>query len=301
MLLESKGISAEDVDGTFYLTALNPETGDLSTYTYSIGEDKFSLIPNTNNSSEVTMSNNETFFVTYFEAAEDEADKLQITKLYKEEDYIAPLVSQGDFYKERDLSLSPNGKTISYTARPELSSDNQDSEYLYDWQVVIHNLENDDIAIVEGAGNSKWLDDTRLVYLKYDGVYLYNIETNQEYKITTEYTGLDLKNGLAISPSSYSLILTLPQLNQVAVYSLSETKQERIISTNLKNTIEIEANTYFDPEFSPDGIFYALLKKDSDSESQSLNIETRSIVDPTPLTSHNLDSLFGDVVLEAWN
>ena len=119
---------------------------------------------------------------------------------------------------------------------------------------------------------------------KEDGVYRYNLAAEASELVAGSWNNLTTNVGLAAASDSSSFVLTVPELNTIAVYTFTNSLNGE---AELQGMIAEEGTSYFDPVMSPDGRQYAaLVGHDSDwNESTgnytSMRVEIRDVLDRT--------------------
>ena len=152
-----------------------------------------------------------------------------------------------------------DGKYITYDGQVDDLSETDGEVFaaLQNWNVVVHNPYTGDTRVIEAAARPVWLNDgADVVYLKADGIYRYNIAADASEKIAGGWQNLDRNAQLAIAGDSSSLLLTIPAVNSLAVYTFSDSINGEMI---LQGIIADEETRYTDPVFAPDNRTYAVL------------------------------------------
>jgi len=131
-------------------------------------------------------------------------------------------------------------------------------------------------------------DSTKLAVMKADGVYVYDLTTNTETLVLATYSGLDPNTKITFSPNGERFILVIPGLNAVVAGLYNETTNE---VTEFGRFFSDEYR-YFEPEFSPDGNTYALLRVSGEvTGNDPVTLEVRAFINANPVYTKTLDTL----------
>jgi hypothetical protein len=121
-----------------------------------------------------------------------------------------------------------------------------------DWEIHLITSSGETRVVTSGA-QPKWLDDNYFIYLKNDGVYLYNLSDSSETPLATTDLAVDVQSRLDITADGKLVAWTEPQLPAVHVFDVEESEGEVILS--LKETLAESSGSVV---FSPDGKWLAL-------------------------------------------
>lgn len=187
---------------------------------------------------------------------------------------------------------TPNRQWIAYSGRVQ---PNAGASYtnINTWQIVLHNAVTDDTRVVVDAIHPAWINgENAILYLTSDGIYRYTLDTLDIVPIDDTWNNLTTKAGLAVASDSNAAILTVPELDTIVVYDLSDSQ-----APTTAGRITTPGVTYTNPVFSPSGTHYAVLAT-TDDVSQ---IEIRSVFDRTVATTITLaNNPFTPPVLADW-
>ncbi len=179
-------------------------------------------------------------------------------------------------YKETDLAVSPDEKRYAYSFQVE---ENGDEFAITDWSIAIHNYETGARIVLPDAIEPTWTYGGKgLVYLKSDGIYFYDVETSTSIKMIERYQNLSSSEDLASTADGRYLVLTLPSLNQVAVF------EEQVVETGLvAEYVELTGLSdpgakYRHPVLSPDGKLYAVVRVNESEYNEVTNSYTSAEV-----------------------
>lgn len=186
------------------------------------------------------------------------------------------LLPNVDGHNVRDLSISPDGSKYAYSyqvsARPSPALHS-----LADWNIAIHTFGSDEVVIIKEASKLEWLvNESDVLYLSFDGIYRYNLETKEVKNIFNTYGNYTSSDDIAISAEGDNVILVIPANNLLSVLNFNTegvlVEAGRIVSNNIG---------YSYPVFAPDNKNYAVIaSKFTGSETNlsiSYNVEIRNI------------------------
>jgi hypothetical protein len=149
-------------------------------------------------------------------------------------------------------SVSDDGD-ILYMSHPYGTSD---AVYLEstadDWEIHLVTRSGESRAITAGT-QPKWLDDNNFIYLKNDGVYLYNLSDSSETPLATTDVSVDVQSRLDITADNKLVAWTEPQIPTVHIFDVEQNEEEVILS-HKGALAELAGSSVF----SPDGRWLAL-------------------------------------------
>jgi len=189
------------------------------------------------------------------------------------------------YWYEGAVKVSPTQEWLVYDGQVTNQGQGTYADYndLDNWDVVLYNLKSSEFRIIQRAGHPVWFnggDD--ILFVRTDGIYRYNLGAAGEERIISDWNNLDYRVQLAVPNNSASLVITIPQLNAVALYSFVDPvngvlQQEGIITVS---------QTYFtEPVFSPSGLFYAVISTINNQDDLTSSIQIRSIGDRTVINN----------------
>ena len=159
------------------------------------------------------------------------------------------------------------------------------------------------LKAIPNAYQPKWSPDgTKLVYLKADGLYIYDYKTEVEKKIGTVTAGIKVlsMSMIDLSPDGKTIIWIAGRSGVITLKRIMSWETLEVVDIG---QIKIPGTEFYGPQFSPDGQFYVLQAidtlKNGDAERQNPRLEIRSIkakevVKSIPLNGFNFDAFFTD-------
>jgi len=159
---------------------------------------------------------------------------------------------------------------------------------LDNWNIVIHNPFTDDTRVIENAGRPVWLNgEADILYLKTDGIYRYSLAADASELVENRWQNLDRAAQLAITDDSTAFILTVPGLNSVAVYTITDSVNVELV---LNGIIGDAGNSYINPVFAPDNSHFAVqVRNETDWDASTgsytnTQIEVRNLYERERIT-----------------
>jgi WD40-like Beta Propeller Repeat len=210
---------------------------------------------------------------------------------------------------ERNLEWSPQSKLLAVN---RLIADHKtyvDMMPIENWEIVVVNPETDEIVdTLPGSHMPRWTPDgTKLVFLKSDGLYVYELGSKNITKILGVPEG-----GVVITTSMFDLssdgkilVWSTAKAGIINIFQL-DSWETGAPNFELIHKVEGDGTEYYWPTISPDGKYYAVQAIDAqNAEGFRLNarLEIRNMVKNDVLGSYtleefNFDALFTDVWLE---
>ena len=199
------------------------------------------------------------------------------------------------------ISWSSAANKLAYTTLKEPYG-GEDSSLVWNWDIAVTNEDNEVDFTIEDAVNPLWSPDgAQLLYLKPVGIYVYDIEAQEEIAGATMLLNdsevfPQLGTMLELSPDGNHLILTGQGAGQIEVFKVTwePFKLEfvgRIVDSNVN---------YSWPVISPDGKTYAVLTRDlvnggvANPRVEIRPLLGRDIIYSYPLTGFNTQAIFLD-------
>ncbi len=212
------------------------------------------------------INSEKVFFVASTQAGAEEVDKLGISSWTLGGDEVGVQTyssSAGNI--ERDLNWSEEAKRLAfYRAKASAEIPTEGSLTIDNYEIVVMDPAQDVItAVIDGGVHPRWsTTGESLLYLKKDGLYEFIISSKTETKIKGPNQSEGVINPaemLDVSPDKSKLIITSQGPGLVSMFD--------IISWNplvieLDHTFKDVRVHYSNPQFSPDGMKYALLTFD---------------------------------------
>lgn len=200
---------------------------------------------------------------------------------------------------ERAIAWSGESKLLAFSRLKADRVTDIDLLPLDNWEtVVIHPDTNKLIAVIGGALYPQWSPDgTKLLFLKTEGLYMYDLETQTE----TEVIGLP-EGGVSISASMIDLSRDGKYLvwttAKAGIISIHEILSWETMEVNEVGRMQVPNTEFYWPVFSPDGKFYAVQAIDklvgNDFVRKNARIEVRPMNSKTPVFTHSLEDFYFD-------
>jgi WD40 repeat protein len=175
---------------------------------------------------------------------------------------------------------------------------------LANWEIVIFDPATDQIlTTVAGGYQPKWSPDgKKILYLKEDGLYVYNLDTKTETQLIAireggKVTGTSM---IDLSPNGKYLVWTTAK---AGVITVKEIVNWDTVALKDVGQMKVSGAEFFWPQFSPDSSYYVVQAIDArvgnDQERKNPRLEIRAfnakeVVKSIPLTEFNFDAFFTD-------
>jgi len=262
--------------GRIYMTLFSVGDSDLRPYVFDVARNQFSAVPVDDFSVALhqTFSGQHTAFVgttrAIYDAVNSDADAA--LQVYSSAIGSGTAIAQVDRSErrtetsvlgKRSISLSEDGTQILFGAY-ERGRDTLPTT-ADEWGIYFVDGSNDAQKIADGM-YPNWVDANNFIYLKKDGVYMYDMRTDVE-TVVWNYSGETQTNMMMhLSEDRRTLAWTLPGNGLVLVLRVTSVEEP-----NLEQIAQISTNAFW-PVVSPDGNFVAV---------QAVNWETLT-EDPQP-------------------
>jgi hypothetical protein len=155
---------------------------------------------------------------------------------------------------KRTVSVWNDGRTL-YAALPD-DGEAPTGRPVNDWEVHVTHLNGWNAKVTDGI-YPKWVSDTEFVVLKEDGIYRYNLVTDESVRIIGFPDGFAARANMkmALSPRTDFIAWSMPDESLVTAARLVYNERGALVSADPVGTIETIA---FWPIFSEDGRVLAL-------------------------------------------
>lgn len=238
----------------------------------------------------------------------------------READYLYSARSVG----ERDLAPSPDGKKLLY-GRISPTQNSADTYLIDNRQVAIVDVKaNKLLTVLPSVTQARWSPDgTKLLLLRTNGVYVYDIATQREQLVVPADAGTRFLSStmMDLSEDGTHLVVTNPKSGVIVMEELAwnmststgtstsaSTSTPTVASTTPMVTakelgrLHQDNTAFYWPRFSQDGMFYAVQAVDTTdgiSAPKNARIEIRpttgrTVVKQIPLEGFYFGSLFTD-------
>lgn len=213
---------------------------------------------------------------------------------------VQPFTSATGNY-ERSIAWAPETGFLAFSRLKVDRKTDIDLLTLDNWETVVIDTKTDKlVAIIGGALYPQWSPDgLKVLFLKTEGLYLYDLEKQVEQEVV----GLP-EGGIAIASS-------MIDVSADGKYALWTTAKEGMItlyeivswdSIELKEVgrMQVEDTEFFWPVFSPDGNYYSVQAidtlKGNDFVRKNARIEVRPLESRTVVAEFSLDDFFFDAL-----
>lgn len=302
--LDEESLSDSTPYGILYYSGA-PQTPQLdggigypTVRSYDFATDQASEIVNVPAQSYAAELDGHQIFLGY-NASTTDPDYMEPLWYLAEDGLLGPLPSVSGF-NELDLVAARTGARYAYSYQTNKTN----SIALKDWSIAVHDYDAATTFTIDEAAEPEFINEGRdLVYLKEDGVYLYQTESDTHYLIYDEYQNLSLLDDIAVSPDGSTIILTLPSLNLITILEAHED-----MTLSERGRIETPGTKYRHPTISSDNRFYAVMAaKDENADPEApgnytkIDAEVRRISDPEPIDTISFAGLIPtSVKLSYW-
>lgn len=311
--LNDESIKKESLQGLLLLSAENSDSNTIQTHSLVPGSEALTL----NNESEYfgafsssfvefadANDPGDFFFKSFVEVETDEltgSTSINAILKFSAEDKSIDQVTADPRQQAGVISWSSAANKLAYTTLKEPYG-GEDSSLVWNWDIAVTNEDNEVDFTIEDAVNPLWSPDgAQLLYLKPVGIYVYDIEAQEEIAGATMLLNdsevfPQLGTMLELSPDGNHLILTGQGAGQIEVFKVTwePFKLEfvgRIVDSNVN---------YSWPVISPDGKTYAVLTRDlvnggvANPRVEIRPLLGRDIIYSYPLTGFNTQAIFLD-------
>jgi len=248
--------------GRIYMTLFAKDGSDLQPYVFDVARNQFNLasVDDLSVAFHQTFSGDHVAFVgttrEIFDNANGDADKaLQIySSAIGEGSAIAQVsrsarITQEPLLGKRALSLSDDGTKVLFVA---YEGDNTKLPTTADeWGVYLADGSSVAQRIVNGM-YPHWIDGTHFVYLKSDGVYIYNMDSEVESMVWGYATETQTNMMMHLSEDKSTLAWTLPGNGLVLILRIVSLEKPK-----MKQVAQISTHAFW-PVVSPNGDFVAV-------------------------------------------
>ncbi|MFH1979030.1 MAG: hypothetical protein ABII97_01430 [Patescibacteria group bacterium] len=154
-------------------------------------------------------------------------------------------ITESDTFSKREPSWAPDGKKFAFMAQ---DSRRELSMILADWSVYVTDLEGNEVFVTKGAHPLFLPDGRRLLVLKEDGLYLFDVDSMEgEIVLALEEGKAVLNKQLDLSWSGKMLAWSFPRKGEMVLFKINSWEP---FDLRMSHRINISA---FWPTFSLDG------------------------------------------------
>jgi hypothetical protein len=244
------------------------------------------------------------FLNTIDENYADDADKdgTRIQELDAETGTFKTFTSATGTY-EQSIAYAKESKRLAFNRLGVPFRSYTDLVPIRNWEVVITDPEKDTLlTVIPGAVQPKWSPDgEKLVYLKADGLYVYDLKNATETKVVTATEGQILATSkMDVSPDGKYLITTVAKAGIIIV---SEITSWEPFTLKELGRIQGTGTEYYWPQFSYDSKYYVVQAIDAalpgsvdrlHPRFEIRPIMSRTIVQSIPIDAFNFEAFFTD-------
>lgn len=203
------------------------------------------------------------------------------------------------FYK-RNIDTFTNGQDgLMYTARIMSESEAVPFFEPSAWQIVIGAPQTQTFDILNEAFSPVYLEERKeIIFLKADGIYVYNLETKNTYRINSDLTGFNADAEIAVSGDRKKAVLTVPLDNSIIVFDMQSASAIALESVGV---IRVPDRHFVSPVVSPDSRLYAVYGFGTNGEVSQSQVEIRSFENSGTVKEFPLDTFDPfSIRLNAW-
>lgn len=271
------GVSSEfNPKGTLYFSLIPIDRTEKSgIYSFVIGDRdvKKVLVDDSLNASPSLVGQN----TIVFSRKEPGSEYFQIFTMNENGTSLQKITDSQRLYK-REPIVSHDGTKIAYVA--QVIDEGLDSTFPRAWRVVVTDMSGKEEYVTRGVNPIFSPDDTKLLVLKEDGLYLFDLKKNvsadpSEGKVgTLVLPSLGGSNSqtmkLTLSPDDLSLLWSNPKGGKVGLYSITWEP----FALTIRRTFDVHA---FWSAFSPDNQYVALEEVDLGTEVRNPRVVVYSL------------------------
>ena len=257
--------------GYMYLSGFIPEQG-VNTFALNLETNTLEEVTTSGNNSEFAPFDGSHALFSTVSNAESGQTEIVIAD-FSNETYLQ-LPTPPGYYKRNIQGFAGEHDGIAYSNRTETASEDDvffDPTY---WQVVvgIPVLQTFD-TIPESFSPVYLKERNEIIVAKPDGIYSYNLETKNTYRIETGLSGLKADTEIVISPDRSKMILTAPIDNSLMVFDL---EVGDVITAQTAGVITVPGRHFLSPIISPDNRFYAVFAFSDGEDNPQAQVEMRA-------------------------
>lgn len=264
---KEKSTPEASLNGSLILTLRSrAENATTSIYFYDLKNKKFTFL-NDKNSLNVNahgLPGGEAVVSSNFFAAFGTPDEnvFQLYQIDMKNNFMKKRITGSRTFLKRHPELSPDGQKVAFMAKQELDN-NATSTNIDDWSVYVTSLNGNEKLLGRGAYPQWSPDSKKLLFLRSDGLYLYDLEKETSANVWGMADGRAvLRMGIDVSRDGSRLVWSAPNNHQVIL--------AKIVSWepfNLNKQKTINDVFAFWPVFSPKGEYLAVIAGDEDGIS----------------------------------
>jgi len=194
-------------------------------------------------------------------------------------DYIS---SADGATEARKFEWSEAAEKLAFTRMKKQMETSVDMVEIEGWEVVIIDPETDQLlSVIDGAVNAQWSPDgTKLVYLRSDGLYVYDLATAKQVKVKgMQNDSLSIITSMIdVSPNGKYLAWTAAQQGFIAMFEITNWND---FTLKELGRITVPNTHILWPQFSPDSSLYAVQAIDAPKAGTTERENPRFEIRPT--------------------
>jgi hypothetical protein len=208
-------------------------------------------------------------------------------------------------YSQGLLEWNGPSDSLAYTYQGSKFTEYKDFNDLSNWNIAIRNVSSGEDIILEEASYPNWAPDgEQLLYIKSDGLYLYDVASGTDKSVFTfpsdsEFS-FNSQNMLTVSPDGGQIIIITPLLSGYLRYSISNWDDFALYP---QEAVRVPNTNFSWPVFSPDSSAYVVQTIDVNSEGdlENARLEFRSATDNSILFNQDISDFdFNQAFIDDW-
>jgi len=250
-----EAVYANDLQGELYITAIANEETLPFVYRYDFATQDIALYLDTVASNYFGNDGTYDFQVAYLPATED-PDHMSMSRILRQEEKIEVIPSVEGAYNEQSPTVSWGGGYYAYAYNTAVKTDTS----IVGTNIAIHTREGGLVTVLENASEPTFLSDTEdLMFMREDGLYVYNMTTKTETLAFGGYTGLSLVDDYSVSDDGTVIVLTIPTLAKMMILDKQKTDDMTVWSYQEQSAISVDSSEVVrSPRIDPSGTMFAV-------------------------------------------
>ena len=180
-----------------------------------------------------------------------------------------------DANRGTDIAVSPDNRFYAYSYQVDIVDD---IDNLANWEIAIHNYETGEVIVIPEAAEPIWFSNSRdVLFMAADGLYVYDLETEQEFPLYTNFSDLQAFDDMALSLDDSTIVLTIPVEGLIVILDLEIREDGEEFVVTVRDTVSQPGALWRHPVIAPGNDFYAVYVgvEEGDVSDQAI-IEIRS-------------------------
>lgn len=207
------------------------------------------------------------FFKTTDRSQDPDIDKRRIQRFDVETGTLASFKSMTGLY-EQNIAWSQTANRLAYSRLAVPFVSYTDLVSLKNWEIAVGNPDTDEVVkVLAESSQPKWSPDgSKLLFLKSDGVYVYDFLSDTITQVLPITEGQMLSTSMIdVSPDGKYLVLTIGRKGMIIMNEISSWEP---FSYKELGRIHVDKTEYYWPQFSPDSSYYVVQAIDSAKEGE---------------------------------